>query len=198
MIVYTLGESLYLNITNRCTNKCGFCIRQYEPGVGGYDLWLEKEPTTKEIIEAIGDPSEYKEVVFCGYGEPLMRLQVVIDVAKHLKKTYPNVPIRVNTNGQANIIYGEDITPQLEGIIDTISISLNAENAEKYNDICQSEYGEEAFYSILEFARKAKTHIPRVVISVVDVPDIDIEKCSKLADELKAEFRVRSMDKEQG
>lgn len=195
MIVYKLGESLYLNITNRCTNDCDFCIRKNGPGVGGYNLWLEKEPTTKEIIEAIGDPTGYKEVVFCGYGEPLMRLQVVIDVAKHLKKTYPNIPIRINTNGQANMIYGEDITLQLEGLIDVISISLNAENAEKYNDLCHPEYGEDAFYSILEFARKAKNHIPRVVLSVVDVPGIDMQKCAELAEKLGVEFRVRSYEK---
>jgi len=124
-----------------------------------------------------------------------MRLQVVIDVAKHLKKTYPNIPIRINTNGQANMIYGEDITLQLEGLIDVISISLNAENAEKYNDLCHPEYGEDAFYSILEFARKAKNHIPRVVLSVVDVPGIDIQKCAELAEKLGVEFRVRSYEK---
>jgi TatD family-associated radical SAM protein len=198
MIAYELGESLYLNITNRCTNKCEFCIRQYEPGVGGYNLWLDNEPTTKEIIDAIGDPTKYKEVVFCGYGEPLMRLQVVIDVAKHLKKTYPGVPIRVNTNGQANMIYGEDVTGQLEGIIDVISISLNAENAEIYNEICHPEYGEDAFYSILEFTRKSKNHVPKVIISVVDVPTIDLEKSRKLAEELGVEFRIRSYDKKIG
>ena len=186
-----------MNITNRCTNDCEFCIRQYEPGVGGYNLWLDKEPTTKEIIEAIGDPTEYKEVVFCGYGEPLMRLQVVVDVATS-KKTYPSVPIRVNTNGQANMIYGEDVTPQFEGLIDIISISLNAENAEKYNEICHPEYGEDAFYSILEFTRKSKNHVPKVIISVVDVPTIDLEKSRKLAEELDVEFRVRSNYKKIG
>jgi TatD family-associated radical SAM protein len=191
MIAYKLGNSLYLNITNRCTNRCGFCIRQQGPGVGGYNLWLEKEPTTREIIEAIGDPTGYKEVVFCGYGEPLLRLQTVLDVARHLKKTYPNVPIRINTNGQANLIYGEDVTPQFKGLIDVISISLNAENAEKYNELCHSEYGEDAFYSVLEFARKCKNYIPRVVLSVVDLPAIDVEKCRKLAQDLGVEFRVR-------
>jgi len=195
MITYKLGESLYLNITNRCTNNCEFCIRQKAPGVGGCNLWLEKEPTTREIIEAIGNPEGYKEVVFCGYGEPLMRLQVVIDVAKYLKKAYPNVPVRVNTNGQANIIYGEDVTPQLAGLIDVISISLNAENAEKYNRICHPEHGEEAFYTILEFTRKCKSHIPRVVVTVVDIPGIDIAKCRKLAEDLGVEFRLRSFDK---
>lgn len=194
MIAYKLGNSLYLNITNRCTNRCSFCIRQYGPGVGGYKLWLEKEPTTKEVIEAIGDPTGYKEVVFCGYGEPLMRLQVVLDVARYIKQNYPNVPIRINTNGQANLIYGEDVTPQFKGLIDVISISLNAENAEKYNQLCSSDYGEEAYYSILEFARKCKNYVPRVILSVVALPDINIDKCRKLAQDLGVEFRVRIYD----
>jgi TatD family-associated radical SAM protein len=191
MIAYALGNSLYLNITNRCTNRCSFCIRQQGPGVGGYNLWLDKEPSTKEIIESVGDPTAYKEVVFCGYGEPLMRLQVVLDVARHIKRNYPNVPIRVNTNGQANLIYEEDVTPQFKGLIDVISISLNAENAEKYNQLCDSDYGEEAYYSILEFARKCKTHVPRVILSVVQLPNIDVDKCRKIAEELDVEFRVR-------
>ena len=114
-----------------------------------------------------------------------MRLQVVIDVARHIKNNYPNTPIRINTNGQANLIYGEDVTPQFKGLVDVMCISLNAENAGKYNEICHSEYGEEAFYSILEFARKCRNYIPRVVLSVVELPDIDIGKCRKLADELE-------------
>ncbi len=192
MIAYKLGDSLYLNITNRCTNKCGFCLRQYGKGVGGYNLWLEKEPTTGEIIEEIGDPSGYKEIVFCGYGEPLMRLDVVIDVARYLKKNYPEIPIRINTNGQANLIYGEDVTPRFKGLVDIMSISLNAENAQKYDEMCHSDYGEEAFYSILEFARKCKNYVPRVVLTVVDLPNIDLEKCRKLAEDLGVELRVRS------
>lgn len=141
MIAYKLGDALYLNITNRCTNHCGFCIRDKAPGVKGYHLWIEEEPSTREILEAIGDPTPYSEVVFCGYGEPLMRLQTVLDVAKHLKKEYPQVQIRVNTNGQANLIYKEDVTPQFEGLVDAISISINAENAEVYQQICSSEFG---------------------------------------------------------
>jgi len=166
--------------------------------VGGYELWLEQEPTAKEIIEAIGDPTGYKEVVFCGYGEPLMRLQVVLDVARHIKQNYPDVPIRINTNGQANLIYGEDITPQFKGLVDVISISLNAENAEKYKELCNPEYGEEAYYSILEFARKCKSYVPRVILSVVALPEINIDKCRKIAEELGVELRVRTYTTNEG
>lgn len=194
MIAYQLGDSLYLNITNRCTNNCSFCVRKNSHGIGEYNLWLKEEPTTKEIIGALGDLTKFKEVVFCGYGEPLLRLQVVIDVAKYIKENYPKTPVRINTNGQANLIYEEDVTPQFEGLIDIMSISLNAENAEKYNKLCNPEYGEDAYYSILEFARKCKNHIPKVILSIVELPGIDIEKCRNIADELKVEFRVRQYE----
>ena len=154
MIAYALGNKLYLNITNRCTNKCSFCIRNQGPGVGGYYLWLDEEPTTQEVIEAIGDPSEYEEVVFCGYGEPLLRIHTVLEVAKYVKGF--NVPVRIDTNGQANLAHGENIVPELEGLVDTISISLNAENSAKYDQICSSEFGEEAFEALLEFTRECK------------------------------------------
>lgn len=195
MIAYKIGDSLYLNITNRCTNKCIFCIRNFAKGVGGYDLWLEREPTTKEIIEAIKEPEKYKEIVFCGYGEPLLRLQVVLDVASYIKNNYPGIPIRINTNGLGNLIHGEDITPQFKGLIDVVSISLNADNAEKYDKICRSDYGEEAFYSVIEFARKCKNYVPKVILTVVELPEIDIEKCRKIAEELGVGFRVRKFEK---
>jgi len=195
MIAYKIGDSLYLNITNRCPNKCSFCIRNFAKGVGGYDLWLEREPTTKEIIEAIKEPEKYKEIVFCGYGEPLLRLQVVLDVASYIKNNYPGIPIRINTNGLGNLIHGEDITPQFKGLIDVVSISLNADNAEKYDKICRSDYGEEAFYAVLEFARKCKNYVPKVILTVVELPEIDIEKCRKIAEELGVGFRVRKFEK---
>ncbi|MGB9812946.1 MAG: TatD family nuclease-associated radical SAM protein [Thermovenabulum sp.] len=195
MIAYKIGDSLYLNITNRCPNKCSFCIRNFAKGVGGYDLWLEREPTTKEIIEAIKEPEKYKEIVFCGYGEPLLRLQVVLDVASYIKNNYPGIPIRINTNGLGNLIHGEDITLQFKGLIDVVSISLNADNAEKYDKICRSDYGEEAFYAVLEFARKCKNYVPKVILTVVELPEIDIEKCRKIAEELGVGFRVRKFEK---
>lgn len=190
MIAYALGKKLYLNITNRCTNKCSFCIRNQGPGVGGYHLWLDEEPTNKEVIEAIGDPSEYEEVVFCGYGEPLLRIHTVLEVAKYVKGF--NVPVRIDTNGQANLAHEENIVPELKGLVDTISISLNAENSVKYDQICESEFGEEAFGALLEFTRECKKYIPNVILSVVEIPEIDIEKCKAIAEELGVQLRVRA------
>lgn len=194
-ITYELGNSLYVNITNRCSNACTFCVRNEHDGVNGKDnLWLDREPDIDEIKADFEkrDLSKYDAVVFCGYGEPMMRADIVIETAKWLKEKYPYIKIRINTNGQANLIYGRDITPELEGVVDTISISLNAENAEKYQKLCISRFGEAAFDGLIEFARLAKRYVPQVVFSVVDImPQDEIENCRKIAEECGVSFRVR-------
>ncbi|RYD04492.1 hypothetical protein N752_14055 [Desulforamulus aquiferis] len=138
-ISYQIGDVLYLNLTNRCSNKCVFCIRESQAGVG-YNLWLEKEPTVLEILDTVMEPAQYKEIVFCGYGEPLSRLDVVKEVASNLKGRGAK-SIRINTNGKANIFYGRNIVPDVGGIIDTMSISLNAHNAVTYNELCNPVEG---------------------------------------------------------
>ncbi|HHY45694.1 MAG TPA: radical SAM protein [Firmicutes bacterium] len=189
MIAYRLGNSLYLNVTNRCTNSCEFCIRKIADGVGGYNLWLEREPAADEVVDAVGDPTRYDEIVFCGYGEPLVRLDVVKDAGRRLKER--GARIRVDTNGQANLFFGRNVVPELEGIVDAISISLNAENAEKYVKLCNPVFGERAYYAILEFAREAVKHIPRVTLTVVDLPEVDLKACEDIARSIGAGFRVR-------
>ncbi|MBA1334803.1 MAG: Radical SAM domain protein [Firmicutes bacterium] len=191
MITYELGNNLYINLTNRCTNKCSFCVKEYSDGIGGQNLWIESEPTAEEIIKEIGDPSRYKEVVFCGFGEPVLRLEQILEVSRHLKKNYRS-RIRINTNGQGNLVYGRNIVPLFEGLIDVISVSLNAKNAEDYQRLCKSSYGEEAFYGVIEFIKECKQYIPEVVVTVVDViPPEDIEMCRTIAGELGVGFKVR-------
>lgn len=194
-ITYELGNSLYVNITNRCSNDCTFCVRNEHDGVNGKDnLWLKREPTVEEIKEDFEkrDLSKYDGVVFCGYGEPMMRCDVIIEVSKWLKEKMPDIKIRINTNGQANLICKEDITPKLEGFIDCISISLNEENAEKYQKLCKSVFGEKAFDAILEFATLAKKYVPEVVFSVVDIlPEESINNCRKIAEDCGVTLRVR-------
>lgn len=193
-ITYELGNSLYINITNRCTNNCVFCVRNISDGLGSAaSLWLEREPTVDEVIEDIQkwDISRYEEFVFCGYGEPMMRAYDVIEICKKLKARY-SLPIRINTNGHANLICGEDITPRLEGLVDVVSISMNAVNAHEYQAICRSQYGEEAFGAMLDFAVRCKKHIPRVVLSVVNIiSNEDIQHCREIAQRNGVEFRVR-------
>lgn len=191
-IAYKLGNSLYLNITNRCTNACTFCIR-YKPVRfhGEYNLWLDYEPTTEELLKAIGDPNQYHQIVFCGYGEPLIRLETVKEVAGELKSKNAKCKTRVDTNGQANLFYGRNILPELKDLIDIISISLNAEKSETYDSLCNSFFGSKAFDAVIDFAREAKKYIPEVELSVVDLPNIDKDKAKKISDEIGARFRVR-------
>ena len=194
--VYGLGDALYINLTNRCTNKCSFCIRDETSGIGGYNLWLDREPTAEEIIDCMGDISRYSEIIFCGYGEPTIKLDELIGVAKAVKSQGGKT--RINTNGQANLYHGENIVPRLEGLIDTISISLNAPTASEYQKTCQSEYGEESFYGVLEFAKACKAYIPNVVLSVVDIlPPEDIDASRRIARDLGVDFRVRTFVEKQ-
>lgn len=189
-ITYQLGNSLHLNITNRCTNRCEFCIRyKTKTFHAKYPLWLDKEPTTAEILKEIGDPKKYDEIVFCGYGEPLIRLDIVKKVAKALKEK--GARIRVDTNGEVNLFHKRNILPELKGLIDEIQISLNAEDAKLHEKLCHSDFGEKSYEAILDFLREAKKYIPKVVATVVDLPDIDKEKCKKIADKLGVGFRVR-------
>lgn len=196
-ITYEYHGALYVNLTNRCSNDCAFCVRNKHDNVNGEDdLWLEREPSMEEMKADFQkrDMSKYTEVVFCGYGEPMMRYDDVIEMAGWLKETYGAIPVRINTNGQANMIAGKDITPRLKGVVDTLSISLNAESAEKYQKICRSEFGEAAFDGLLDFAEKAKQYVPHVILSVVDhvmKPD-EIEKCRKIAQQHGVELRVRA------
>jgi TatD DNase family protein len=188
-IAYRIRDSLYLNTTNRCTNACVFCAKFRDYTVKGHCLKLDHEPDAAEVKKAIGDPSRYKEVVFCGYGEPLLRLELVKEIARWLKDK--GVRVRVNTDGQANLVYGRNILPELSGLVDAISVSLNAPDAETYQHICKSTFGQESYQAVLDFIREAKKHIPSVTASVVTLPDIDVEACRAIAEELGVKFRVR-------
>ncbi len=189
-IVYSIRDSLYLNITNRCSNSCVFCPKfKNSYYVKGYDLKIEKEPSIEEIKNAIRDLSGYREVVFCGFGEPLLRLDVVKEIAKWLKTKA--VRVRIDTDGLANLVHGRNILPELQGIVDSISVSLNAPDAETYIKLCPSGFGERAFSAVIDFLKEAKKYIPEVTATVVSLPNLDIEACRKIADELNVQFRVR-------
>jgi len=188
-IAYVIRNSLYLNITNRCTNHCSFCAKFKDFTVKGHQLCLEREPSVDEVIAAIGDPLAYDEVVFCGYGEPLLRLDLVKQVAGYLKQQ--KITVRVNTDGQANLVHGRNILPELAGLVDVISVSLNAPDASTYQEICRSEYGEQGYVALKEFLDEARKHIPSVTATAVALPGIDIAACLRVAEELQVEFRER-------
>ncbi|MDH5202350.1 MAG: YchF/TatD family DNA exonuclease [Nitrospirota bacterium] len=191
VIAYKIRDNLYLNITNRCTNECSFCIRFHTDYVKGHNLRLSEEPSEEELKDAIGDPSRYREIVFCGYGEPLLRLDLVKSVAGWIKQN--NGKVRINTNGHGNLIHGRNILPELKGIVDSISVSLDAQDEETYNRVCKPTF-KNAYREILSFIKEAKQFIPHVQITVVELEGVDVEKCKKIAEDLGVGFRIRKLD----
>lgn len=194
-ITYEVGTALYVNITNRCSNRCDFCIRNNGDGAyGSNSLWLSHEPSCEEIFDAIvkADPEKYSELVFCGYGEPTERLDDLLCVAKKIKDTF-DISIRINTNGHSSLLHGKDTAPMYKGLVDTVSISLNAPNAEEYDRVCHSKFGLAAYSGLLDFASKVKEYVPNTVLTVVDVAlnDEEIEECKRIAESVGVPLRVR-------
>lgn len=187
---YQLGNSLYINVTNRCNADCLFCRRKTDPFISGYNLAMNKseEPDADVYIKEIGDPKNYDEIVFCGYGEPTIRWEIVKKISKFVKDNGGKT--RLNTNGHGNIINHRDITPEMRELIDTVSISLNTTDAQQYAELMQID--QEYFYAMIDFAKKSVPNVKKVVLSVVDIDEVEIEKAKNLVEnEIKAEFRVR-------
>ncbi|MGE5174014.1 MAG: YchF/TatD family DNA exonuclease [Betaproteobacteria bacterium] len=188
-ITYPIRNSLYLNITNRCTAACTFCVRYHTDFVKGHNLRLGEEPTSEALIKEIGDPKRYAEIVFCGYGEPLLRLDVVKAVSAEVKRLGGKV--RIDTNGHGNLIHKRNILPELAGLVDAVSVSLNAQSAEVYEKLSQPKFGPGTYDAVRDFIHEAKKYIPDVTATVVSAPEVDIEACRRIAEELGAKFRVR-------
>jgi len=193
-IVYELGGKLYVNLTNKCPCNCAFCVRNNADGIGSADsLWLEREPSAEEVVAAFEeyDLNKYAEAVFCGYGEPTSALDVLLTTVKWLKSR--NFKTRLNTNGLSDLINGKDTAPLFAGLIDTVSISLNAANKQEYAALCRPIFGEGAFDAMLGFARNCTKRVPNVVFTVVDViGEKKISECRELADKLGIPLRVRA------
>lgn len=193
-IGYTLHGSRYLNITNRCTLRCAFCPKfNGSWTVRDYDLRLcGAEPTVDEIVDAVGDPDEVEEVVFCGLGEPTLRLYTLLDAASRLRGRVPR--LRLNTDGLANLVYGRDVTPDFEDVIQALSVSLNAQDAETYNRHCRPLLPG-AFGAVLDFAKRAREFVPEVTLTAIDgLPGVDIGACQRIAADLGVGFRRRVLD----
>lgn len=194
-IVYTFENKVYLNITNACPCRCKFCIRNNGDSVGeATTLWFDKHnPTNEEIKKAIDefDFTNYeKSVVFCGYGEPTCNLSGLLETAKYLKQK--GIKIRLNTNGLSDLINKRKTAKEICELVDSVSISLNAPTAEKYNEITQPVYGEKAFEAMLKFAKECKEYGIATKMTVVDViSQEDIEECKKLCEEMGIPLRVR-------
>jgi len=195
-IAYAYRESLYLNITNRCTNDCAFCIRSFGEELRDFNLKLDHEPTVEETLEATKhwmNSEPYSEIVFCGYGEPLIRLDAVLTISQELKNRYPFVKLRVDTNGQANLLYPKrNVARELKKSgIDRVSISLNAENSKMYVWICKPTFGLKAYNSVIQFIKDSKAEGLETQVTIVAIPHLDVEACKMVARTLEVSLRIR-------
>ena len=200
ILVYELDGKIYINLTNKCTNDCIFCLRKDKDDVKGQQLWLDNENSTADDVVAQYEKILLKktqnansEVIFCGYGEPMLKLDVLKEVAKYIKQNYPQTKIRINTNGHANYVYKRNIVPELKGLIDTISVSLNGESSEEYNKLSQPVF-ENAYDEVKKFIKECADNGFETIASVVEGykgQHLDLDKCKKIASDLGANLRVR-------
>ena len=192
-ILYTYKNQVYANITNRCDCSCQFCIRSHKDSVGDADtLWFKREPTLEEIKQAMDafDFTGYDELVYCGYGEPTCALENLLASAAYAKEKY-GIKVRLNTNGLANLFHKRNVVPELAKVVDSVSISLNAPTAEKYQEVTRPQF-ENAFPAMLEFASLAQETFRHTQLSIVDVlPKEEIEACQKIADERGIYLKIR-------
>jgi TatD family-associated radical SAM protein len=200
-IVYQVKDAIYVNLTNRCPCACRFCLRNNASGVLGSDsLWLEREPTVQEVIASLSQwkLDDYPEVVFCGYGEPTERLDALLEVGRWLKAEHPSLPIRVNTNGLADLIAGQPTASRFAGIVDKLSISLNSADATEYLELCRPKFGEAAYPAMLKFAQEAAKYVSEVVMTIVGEPVTSLEKqaaCRDLCNRLGLRLRIRPYER---
>ena len=196
--LYFLDNKPYINMTNACTNACVFCLRNQKDDVQGANLWLDRDNiTTSAVIEQIEAKKDIiaksDEIVFCGYGEPLIKIDEVVEISKYIKENYPNVKIRINTNGHANAIHKRNVAIELAPYVDSISISLNGENEETYNRVSSPKI-ENVYEEVKRFIRacvEEKIKTTATVVSNVPEYPVNVERCEVVAKSLGAKFRAR-------
>lgn len=197
-ITYPVKNGIYVNMTNRCPCACTFCLRQNADSVyGSQPLWLDREPTVEEVCQSLDEWNldEYSEVVFCGYGEPTERLDDLLKVADYIRSK-SDIAIRLNTNGLSDLIHGKPTAPMLSGLIDCVSVSLNATNAEDYLKVVRPKFGIGSYDAMLKFTRDCTAYVPRVMMTVVDVvtsPE-EQEKSRAICESLGATLRIRPFE----
>jgi TatD DNase family protein len=192
-VAYKIRDSLYLNITHRCTNRCTFCAREVSDYVKGHNLRLDKEPSYDDLVTAIGEPTKYDEIVFCGFGEPTVRFDLLKKVAAYVKSKGGKV--RLTTNGEGDLINKRVIASELKGLVDRVSVSLNSAEPDAYEHLCRSVFGEKAHGSILDFIRDCGGQGIKVEVTCLDMIGEDgVRKCQELAEKLGATFRLRHLN----
>ena len=197
-ITYKVKNGIYVNMTNRCPCACTFCLRHNAPGVYGSEpLWLDREPTVSEVCESLDGwrLSDFEEIVFCGYGEPTERLYDLLEVAKYIKSK-SDIKIRINTNGLSDLIHGSPTAPDLKGLIDCVSVSLNATNKEDYLKVVRPKFGIDSYDAMLAFTKDCVKYVPSVVMTVVDVVTSkeEQERSRRICESLGATLRIRPFE----
>lgn len=199
VILYEIGDSLYVNMTNKCPCACTFCLRQTRDEMNNSgSLWLEREPSVEEVKAEFAkfDISKYKEIVFCGFGEPTERLDDVLEVCKFIRENYKNTPIRINTNGLADLIHKENTAPKFDGLIDVVSISLNTPNKERYLELTRSKFGIDSFDAMLKFAKNVKNYVKEVILSTVSttLTEAEEKECADICKRIGVTYRIRPFE----
>lgn len=186
-------ETLYINLTNACTNDCVFCLRSQKDDVCGAEMWHDDKYSLEDIISQFKSFKTPKNIVFCGYGEPFLKKDMMKSFAEYLRKNYPNIKIRVNTNGHANAIYKYNVAEEFKDLLDEASVSLNSDNAQQYNEICNPKI-ENAYEEVKKFIKAcsdAGIEVSASIVTGFDNRDINVENCEKIANSLGAKFRNR-------
>ena len=193
-LAYLLDGKIYINLTNRCTNSCIFCLRNDKDDVCGKNMWLDSETfSAQDVINQLEQLPLSQEITFCGYGEPLLKLDILKKVAKYIKEKHPEIKLRINTNGHANFVYKRNICKELKGLIDTISVSLNGSTEEEYNELSQPSF-KGAYDEVKKFIKASSDAGIKTIATIVEGykgRHMDIEACQKIAQDLGATLRVR-------
>lgn len=198
VILYEINDSLYINMTNKCPCACTFCLRQTRDEMNNSgSLWLEREPSVQEVKADFKnfDINKYKEIVFCGFGEPTQRLDDVLEVCRFIKENYDK-PIRINTNGLSDLIHGKDTAPMFEGLVDVVSISLNTPNKERYLELTRSKFGIESHDAMLKFAGNVKNYVSQVILSTVSttLTEEEEKECAEICEKIGVTYRIRPFE----
>jgi len=194
-ILYRYGSRYYINMTNRCPCRCVFCVRDSTPALGDADsLWLDREPTVEEVKNELlsRDLSDSPEIVFCGYGEPTERFEDLKEIAVFIKEVL-HKRVRLDTNGLGSLINGRDIVPELKGIVDSVSISLNAKDEDEYLEVTRSRFGPGSYKAVLDFIEECRRTVDGVTVSVVggSISQASEDECARIAENMGVAFRVR-------